>query len=159
MARLHQLEIRQILQADLREIWSFFQSPLNLRAITPEWLDFQVVSDVPQDMHPGLIIEYRVRPLAGLRSRWVTEITHVRAPHYFVDEQRVGPYRMWHHEHVFNEVAGGVEVIDRVSYVLPFGPLGDLAHAAFVRRRLNTIFTYRKNVLARRFGELKQTSD
>jgi ligand-binding SRPBCC domain-containing protein len=105
-------------------------------------------------MYPGMLIEYTVRPLFGLPVRWVTEITHVREHEYFVDEQRAGPYRFWHHEHHFRPVEGGVEVRDLVSYRLPLGPLGSLINRLAVRGRLAQIFEYRRRVLEDRFGRV-----
>lgn len=94
-------------------------------------------------MYPGQIIRYKVQGIPGVNMHWVTEITHVKEPFYFVDEQRFGPYALWHHQHHFREVKGGVEMTDEVNYALPLGPLGILAHALFVKRELNRIFDYR----------------
>jgi ligand-binding SRPBCC domain-containing protein len=103
-------------------------------------------------MYPGLLIEYRVRPLWGIPVRWLTEVTHVVEPSLFVDEQRLGPYRLWHHQHRFRAVPGGVEMEDEVHYVLPGGPVGAAAHACLVRRRLEEIFSYRRAAAERIFG-------
>jgi ligand-binding SRPBCC domain-containing protein len=115
-------------------------------------MGFAIRSEVPEVVHPGLIIEYTIRPFARLRVTWVTEITHVIEGRLFVDEQRSGPYRMWHHEHHFAAVSGGVEMRDVVSYTLPLGPLGDLIDRLAVRGRLAAIFAYRETVLRDRFG-------
>jgi ligand-binding SRPBCC domain-containing protein len=147
---IHQLIRRQIIQATPESCWDFFSSPANLRRITPASLDFVVLSEVPERMHPGLMIEYRVRPLFGIPMRWLTEITHVEAPHYFVDEQRIGPYHIWHHEHRFTPLPGGrMECLDRITYVPPFGPLGELMHPFVIQPELERIFRHREQVVAR----------
>lgn len=94
-------------------------------------------------MYSGQIIRYSIYGLAGIPMNWVTEITHVQEPYYFVDEQRFGPYALWHHQHHFKAVAGGVEMTDEVNYAIPFGPIGRLAHRLFVEHELNRIFDYR----------------
>lgn len=135
----------QRVAAPLDETFDFFSRPENLGRITPPWLSFTMVSD-DTDMREGLRIEYRVRPL-GFPQKWVSEITAWEPPHRFVDEQLAGPYERWHHEHVFRPVDGGTEVADTVTYALPFGPLGRLAHAILVRRQLESIFEYRSEKL------------
>lgn len=149
---LHQLGRVQRLPIPVADAWRFFSDPRNLRVITPPEMGFSLRSRVPDVIHPGLIIEYTIRPFARVPVTWVTEITHVVEGRLFVDEQRSGPYRMWHHEHHFLAVPGGVEMRDLVSYTLPFGPLGDLGDRAFVQRRLAGIFAYREAVLRDRFG-------
>lgn len=106
-------------------------------------------------MYPGIIIAYSVRPVLGIPLSWVTEITHIQEPHYFVDEQRFGPYSLWHHKHFFTEIPGGVEMTDEVHYVIPFGFLGRLMHALFIRKQLEGIFAFRTERLHERFGEYK----
>ncbi len=134
----------------LPETFEFFSRPENLGRITPPWLAFRMVSDDGR-MREGLRIEYRIRPL-GLPQKWVSEITAYDPPHRFVDEQVKGPYARWHHEHEFREVEGGTEVRDTVTYELPLGPLGRLAHAVLVRRQLEGIFDYRARVLPNLLG-------
>jgi ligand-binding SRPBCC domain-containing protein len=102
-------------------------------------------------MYEGLMIEYRVRPLLGIPMRWITEITHVKDRNYFVDEQRKGPYKIWHHEHHFKQVEGGIEMTDIVSYEVPFGILGRLMHPIIIRPKLEAIFAYRFKVVDERF--------
>ena len=136
--------------------WQFFSQPKNLPLITPAWLDFQMTNAVPDEIHTGTIITYTIRPMLGLKVRWVTEITHAEAPCLFVDEQRFGPYRFWHHQHHFREIAGGVEVEDLVHYALSFGPLGRFAHAVTVRRRLAAIFAFRRAALEQHFGRMEE---
>jgi ligand-binding SRPBCC domain-containing protein len=118
-------------------------------------MGFDVLFDVPEKMYPGLMIEYRVRPIFNLPMKWITEITHVEELKYFVDEQRKGPYRIWHHEHHFKEVSGGVEMNDIVSYEIPFGIFGKLAKPIIVQKKLNEIFDYRYAKVIEIFGEYK----
>ena len=142
----------QRLPISLPEAWSFFSDPRNLPRITPPSLGLEVTSDLPGVMYPGMIITYRVRPIPWVSVGWVTEITHVREPVLFVDEQRFGPYRFWHHEHHFREVEGGVEMEDIVHYALPFGTIGRVFGGPLVRRRLERIFSFRRRFLVREFG-------
>jgi len=153
--RVRKIERSQTIPVNLERAWDFFSSPLNLRQITPPELDFVVVSQVPEKIYPGLMIEYRVRPLFGLRMPWLTEITQVRAPHYFVDEQRLGPYRLWHHEHFFESTSDGSGTIvrDLVHYIIPFSPLSELAHPLLVAPQLKKIFDYRARRLEQFFGK------
>lgn len=147
------LERKEILPVDIETAWEFFSNPGNLPAITPPELDLRVTSGAEERIYPGMIITYEVTPVLFFRSGWVTEITHVDAPRYFVDEQRAGPYRLWHHKHFFAETGRGeTEARDVVHYSLPFGPLGAAAHRLFVRRKLNSIFDYRSSRLAELFG-------
>jgi ligand-binding SRPBCC domain-containing protein len=150
--KLHVLEREQRLPIGIGEAWEFFSDAANLARITPPDMGFQVTSPPRGRMHAGTIITYVVRPLAGVPVTWVTEITHVDEPRMFVDEQRFGPYRFWHHQHHFREVEGGVEVRDVVHYALP--PGGGLLRRALVEPRLNQIFDHRRRVLEERFGTL-----
>jgi ligand-binding SRPBCC domain-containing protein len=151
--RLFTLSTVQRLGVGLDEAWSFFSDPANLQEITPPSLDFQIVSELPDRMYAGLIVVYRVTALPRVPMSWVTEITHVDAPHMFVDEQRFGPYRFWHHQHHFAEIPGGVEVRDIVHYAPP-RPLAPLVERFLVGPRLRGIFGHRRKVLAERFGEI-----
>jgi ligand-binding SRPBCC domain-containing protein len=150
--KIHQLRQEQRLPITMEEAWEFFSSPANLDAITPDDLGFRITSPELARMFEGQIITYRVKIAPLLWVPWVTEIKCVDEGRSFVDEQRFGPYRFWHHRHHFEAIDGGVLMTDLVHYGLPFGPLGDLAHALFVRRKLEWIFGYRKRVLAERFG-------
>lgn len=147
---MYTLKKTQLLPVDLQTAWQFFSDPRKLPVITPPDLGFEITSDLPELMYAGMVVTYRVTALPGIRVDWVTEITHVREPAFFVDEQRFGPYRFWHHQHHFKAVAGGVEMTDLVSYLLPFQPLGQLA-APFVRRRLDHIFDFRQQTLESRW--------
>lgn len=151
---VHTLEFTQVFPATLAEAWDFFSSPRNLERITPKALDFQILSDLPPRMYAGMMIRYRVRPLLGIPMTWVTEITHIEEGVRFVDEQRVGPYRMWHHEHHFRELGGGrIEMLDRVTYQLAGGWLSEPLHALVVRRQLTEIFAFRTEAVKRLFPE------
>ena len=146
--KTYRLFRRQVLETDLESAWRFFSDPSNLSVITPSWLDFKITSRLPASVYAGLIITYRIRPLAGIAVPWVSEITHIDAPRFFVDEQRQGPYRFWHHQHRLKSVVNGVEKTDVVHYRLPGGLIGILLHAAVIRRRLEEIFDYRQAALA-----------
>lgn len=144
---IHTLKKIQFVPINLKTAWDFFSSPKNLDKITPKDLGLKIKSEVAEKMYPGMLITYDVSPLPFMKSIWVTEITHVDEPNYFVDEQRFGPYSFWHHKHYFREVEGGVEVTDIVDYALPLGPLGDLLNYLVVRNKLEYIFNYRSEVL------------
>jgi ligand-binding SRPBCC domain-containing protein len=144
---MYQLKRQQLVKTDMATCWDFFSSPGNLQKITPKYMGFDVLTEVPEKMYEGLMIEYRVRPLLGIPMNWITEITHVKEHHFFVDEQRKGPYRIWHHEHHFETVDNGVLMSDIVSYELPFGILGKIAHPILVQRKLNEIFDFRLEIV------------
>jgi len=150
--KLHVLEQEQILPITLDEAWEFFSSPRNLDSITPSDLGFQIRHCPGDTMYEGQIITYRVKIAPGIWVPWVTEIKAVDQGKAFVDEQRAGPYRFWHHRHAFEAVDGGVKMTDLVHYAMPFGPLGGIAHALFVRRKLEWIFGFRRRLLADKFG-------
>lgn len=149
---LHVLEQEQVLPISLEEAWSFFSSPRNLARITPPDMGFVIhepFDDSPA--HAGQRITYTVRPLFGIPLKWVTLIALAEGPHRFVDSQIKGPYKRWWHLHTFEGVEGGVRMRDRVEYELPLGPLGELAHVMFVRKRLQQIFAHRRETLQRLF--------
>lgn len=152
--RLYRLTAKQYLPISPKEAWTFLSDPGNLKEITPPHMGFEILSGADTEMYPGQIIHYTVAPIKGIRTRWVTEITHVSEGKYFVDEQRFGPYRLWHHKHFISEVPGGVLMQDLIDYRLPLGPLGRLTHWLFVRRQLAGIFLFRKQALEKRFGTL-----
>jgi len=143
---IHTLERTQFIPADPNRVWEFFCAPQNLNALTPPEMHFEILGQ-PAPMYQGQLIKYRIRVAPGVRVNWLTEIRHVRAGSYFVDEQRRGPYSLWYHEHSFEPKTGGVQMSDRVTYALPFGLLGDLIHALWVRRTLTHIFDYRSGVV------------
>jgi ligand-binding SRPBCC domain-containing protein len=144
MSKVYSLKTEQVLPISLQEAWHFFSNPNNLQKITPAHLDFKIISKYNGDvMYPGQVIEYKVKPVLSIPLYWMTEITHVEDKKYFIDEQRFGPYSLWHHQHHFKEVASGVEMIDIVHYKLPLWILGDIAHALFVKQQVKQIFDYR----------------
>ena len=150
--KIHTLRQEQILPITLDEAWDFFSSPANLDEITPGDLGFEITSPPGGKMFEGQIITYRVKIAPAIWVPWVTEIKCVDEGRSFVDEQRFGPYKFWHHRHQFEPVDGGVLMTDLVHYGLSFGPLGALAHCLFVRRKLEWVFAFRKQVLELRFG-------
>lgn len=145
----------QRLPISLDEAWEFFSSPKNLKEITPAYMNFRVLTNSDSDkMFAGQIITYKVSPLFGIPMFWMTEITHVKDHEYFIDEQRFGPYALWHHKHFFKTVPGGIEMTDFLDYKLPLGILGKMAHALFVKKQIQSIFEYRYKVLEQRFGKV-----
>ena len=152
--KLHVLERELRLPVTIGQAWEFFSDPRNLARITPPDMGFELTSPPPERMYAGMIITHRVRPLAGVPVTWVTEITHVDEPRLFVDEQRFGPYRFWHHQHLFREIPGGVEARDIVHYALPRG--AGPARALLVAPRLESIFDHRRRVLEETFGVYRE---
>lgn len=151
--KVNQLIYVQTIPVSLAEAWDFFSSPLNLAKITPKEMAFNIISDkeMIKKMYAGMIITYKVT-VAGVQLDWMTEITQVRDQKYFIDEQRFGPYKFWHHQHHFKEVNGGVEMTDIVTYGLSFGPFGNIANKIFVGPKLQQIFEYRRRAITERFG-------
>jgi len=142
----------QKLPISLDEAWDFISDPKNLKTITPDFMGFHIISGADESMYPGQIIQYTVSPVMGIRTKWVTEITHVVEKKYFVDEQRFGPYALWHHKHFLKEIPGGVEMTDVIDYKLPMGFLGELVHPFLVKPKLDAIFDYRYKKLIELFG-------
>jgi len=137
----------------MNEVWGFFSNPANLKNITPAELNFNIISKYHGDkMYTGQIIEYTLKPLLNIPVYWMTEITHVNENKYFIDEQRFGPYSLWHHQHHFKQIDGGVEMTDIVHYKIPFWFLGDIAHSFFVQKKLNDIFDFRLHKTEEHFG-------
>ena len=148
---LHILEKKQILPLNIEESWEFFSNPQNLRLITPDNLGLEITSELESSIYEGMIITYKVTALPKLKIDWVTEITHINKPYYFVDEQRFGPYKFWHHKHFFREVSNGVETTDIVHYSVPLGILGDMINSLYVEKNLENIFSYRSKILEEMF--------
>ena len=135
---------KQVIPADIATLWDFFKDPSNLTEITPSYMNFVIKTmDTSDDIYAGQMITYSVAPIAKIPLFWMTEITAVEKHRYFIDEQRRGPYKMWHHQHHFTTTEKGVEMTDIVHYELPLGILGQIAHWLFVKRQLNQIFDYR----------------
>jgi ligand-binding SRPBCC domain-containing protein len=153
MSKVYSLQTVQRIPVSLDKAWDFFSNPANLQAITPSNMGFKVISKYHgPTMYPGQIIEYKVKPLLGIPLYWMTEITHVQDRQFFVDEQRFGPYSLWHHQHHFKAVEGGVEMTDIVHYKLPLWILGDLAQVLFVKKQLQQIFDFRFQKVEELFG-------
>ena len=150
----YSLKTEQKLPISLQEAWDFFSSPKNLSKITPKHMGFIITNQPSETMFEGQIITYKVSPLLGVKISWMTEITTFKENEYFIDEQRFGPYSLWHHRHHFYEIDGGIKMIDEVNYKLPFGFLGSIAHHLFVRKKLKSIFEYREKVLIEMFGQI-----
>ena len=151
--KIYQHKTSQKLNISKNNAWDFFSYFSNLKKITPTWLNFEVRTKLPEKMYSGMIITYFVRPLLNIPQTWVTEITHVNELNYFVDEQRFGPYKMWHHEHIFKSTeSGGVMMEDIVSYAVPFGFLGRILNRLVIEKKISEIFNYRREVLIKMFG-------
>jgi len=149
---MYTLEKEQLVTASLDRCWDFLKNPENLNLITPPDLHFRIVSSVPEDMFDGLLIEYRISiPLLGVQ-KWLAEIKHIRPKQSFVDEQRIGPYRFWYHYHELTSTPGGVMLLDRVHYSVPYGVFGRFFHTIFIRRTLQRIFAYRQSRISRFLG-------
>ena len=146
------MTVQQLLPLSLDESWDFFSSPSNLSKITPSKMGFQITSGNPEKMYAGQIITYVIGLLPGIKSNWVTEITRVEEKKFFIDEQRFGPYKMWHHEHHFKSTSDGVLMTDKVSYKLPFGFLGRWVHPILIKPKLDKIFNYRFDILRKQFA-------
>ncbi len=136
----------------MEKAWEFLSSPKNLKTITPEYMSFNILSGAEKPMFAGQLIQYIVTPILGIKTKWVTEITHVKEGEYFVDEQRFGPYALWHHKHFIREIDGGVEMEDIIDYKVPLGILGQIAHPILVKPKLDEIFAYRQKKLIALFG-------
>ena len=156
--KLYQLSASQYLPIAREEAWDFLSNPANLKIITPAHMGFKILSGDQPAMFPGQIIAYTVSPFSGYTTKWVTEITHVREGDYFVDEQRFGPYALWHHKHFLKAVEGGVLMEDVIHYKLPWGILGRLAHPFLVKKQLQKIFRFRENKLRELYGQLPNSA-
>lgn len=143
----------QQVYASLDEVWDFISSPKNLQKITPDYMGFNITSGKTKSMYPGMIISYKVSPMLGIKMTWVTEITHIKDKEYFVDEQRIGPYKVWHHEHHLRENKEGVMMTDIVTYQPPMGFLGNIANSLFIKKQLKEIFDYRRKAVDEYFGK------
>jgi len=156
---VHVLRAKQVLPISLDEAWDFISSPKNLSKITPPNMGFHIrTNPLPEKMYAGMMITYTVKPILGIPTTWVTEITQVEDKKYFVDEQRVGPYAMWHHEHFLSELNGEILMEDIIHYALPLAPFGDIAHPILVKGQLNKIFSFRYKALIDFFGKPKQSN-
>ncbi len=150
----YQLKREQFIKATIDEVWDFMSSPKNLKDITPKHMGFDITSDNKDEkMYEGMIISYIVKPMLGIPTKWVTEITHVVDKKYFVDEQRIGPYKLWHHQHILEEKNGGVYMKDIVTYEPPMGILGAIANSLFIKSQLDTIFKFRFKAVDKKYNQ------
>ncbi len=153
--KIYNIHTKQNLPITKEKAWEFLSSPKNLKTITPAYMSFDILSGADRPMFAGQIIQYIVTPVLGIKTKWVTEITHVVDGEYFVDEQRFGPYALWHHKHFIKEIPGGVEMEDVIDYKVPMGFLGQLVHPILVKPKLKEIFEYRRKKLIELFGEIE----
>ena len=151
--KIYTLHKKQNLPISVNQAWDFLSDPRNLKTITPDYMGFHILSGADRPMFPGQIIQYIVTPVLGIKTKWVTEITHVKDKEYFVDKQRFGPYSLWHHKHFIKPIEGGVEMEDIVDYKVPMGILGQLVHPILVKPKLEEIFNYRTKKLEELFGK------
>jgi len=151
--KIYTLHKKQNLPITKEKAWEFLSSPKNLKTITTDYMGFNILSGADRPMFSGQIIQYIVTPILGIKTKWVTEITHVEEGKYFVDEQRFGPYALWHHKHFINEIDGGVEMEDIIDYKVTLGILGQLVHPILVKPQLEEIFNYRTQKLEELFGK------
>lgn len=153
--KIYSLHKTQKLPISLDEAWEFLSNPKNLKIITPDYMSFNIISKIDRPIYIGQIIQYIVTPLLGIKTKWVSEITHIQEKKYFVDEQMYGPYSLWHHKHFIKEINGGVELEDIIDYKVPLGIIGQLIHPILVKPKLEEIFSYRQKKLIELFGEYK----
>ena len=150
---IYKFEREQMINASLDDVWEFISSPANLAKITPPGMGFEITSgDLPKTMYEGMMVSYKVRPIAGIAMNWLTEITKVKEKEFFIDEQRKGPYRLWHHEHHLIQKEDGILMKDIITYIPPFGIVGDLSNSLFIRNKLKSIFDFRREVLEKQFN-------
>ena len=153
---VYELKYEQKIPSTLENVWDFISSPLNLKKITPDHMNVMVTSSMfKEKMYPGMIISYKISPFWGIKLKWVTEITHVKEKEYFIDEQRIGPYAMWHHQHKIEKTNDGVLMTDIVSYQPPLKFLGAIANSLIIEKQLNEIFDFRKKALEKIFGKIE----
>jgi len=151
---MHHLIRVQKLPISRDQAWEFFSTPINLKDITPKHMGFKILTDLPEKMYPGLIISYIVKPILGIPLKWHTEITQVKEKDYFVDFQISGPYAIWHHQHHFRDIPGGIEMTDILHYKIPFGFLGRFLQKLFIGKKVEQIFDYRYRILEEQFGKI-----
>ena len=149
----YQLHFSQTLNCSIDDAWSFITTPSNLKKVTPKAMSFRILSDNDQTkVYPGMIIIHEVVPLLGIKMKWMTEITQCMEKKRFVDEQRVGPYKMWHHQHIIEDHESHVIMKDIITYIPPFGIIGRIANKVFIKKKINSIFQYRREILDKLFN-------
>jgi len=153
--KIYSLKATQNIPVDLKTAWDFISNPENLNKITPPDMGFEIKTEnLPKEMYPGMLITYTVKPLFGIPVTWVTEITQMKEQNYFIDNQVIGPYKLWHHQHFLKEIDGGVQMDDEINYALPFGILGEIVQPIIVANKLKKIFDFRKIAIEKMFGKL-----
>lgn len=153
MSKLYSISRKQNIPTSIDDIWDFISAPQNLKNITPEYMDFKITSEnLSKIMHTGMIIKYKVSPVLGIKLNWVTEITHLDEKKYFVDEQRFGPYKFWHHQHILKIIDRGIEMTDIIHYKIPMGFIGDILNKFFINKQLKEIFDFRHKKIEEKFG-------
>lgn len=150
--KIYSVRAKQRLPISKQEAWDFLSKPENLKTITPTYMGFNILSGADRPMYAGQIIQYIVTPVLKIKTKWVTEITHVVDGSYFVDEQRFGLYALWHHKHFVKEIDGGVELEDIIDYKVPFGIIGQLVHPFLVKPKLQEVFEFRRKKLIELYG-------
>lgn len=153
--KIYRFYVEQKLPVRIDKAWSFFSNPGNLAKITPPDMKFTITNNIEDNIYSGMIITYKVSPLFDFSVNWVTEIICAEKPNYFIDEQRFGPYKFWHHRHLFREIQDGTLMMDEVLYALPFGVIGQTLNYLLVKNKLKKIFKYRKEILKGMFNEGK----
>ena len=151
---IYQVKRELFINTSIDNIWEFASNPYNLSKITPTYMSFKIKTpNLNTSIYPGMIIEYTVSPILKIPMNWVTEITHVKEKSMFIDEQRFGPYKMWHHEHQFIKKNDGVIMKDIISYIPPFGIIGHISNKLFIEKQLKEIFDYREKVMNEMFNK------
>ena len=155
----NQIRRTQLLKTDIDTLWNFMSAPVNLKAITPKYMLFDIISkNNDKKIYPGMIIAYKVAPILKIPMTWITEITKIEEKKLFIDEQKVGPYKLWHHQHIFTIKQDGILMEDIITYTPPFGLIGRIANSLFIKNTINKIFDYRNQVLAKRFNNVSETN-
>lgn len=158
--KIYYKEWTQLMPISMEEAWHFFSRPENLDNLTPDDMGFEILSDIKdKPMYQGMLIRYKVSPILGIKLNWCTEITHIKKHRYFIDEQRFGPYALWHHEHHFKEVDGGILMKDELHYAIGWGPLGSIANTLLVSSKVEEIFHYRYNAVEKLFSSPKRNAE
>jgi ligand-binding SRPBCC domain-containing protein len=150
--KIYSFKQTQQIQASLESVWNFFSTPDNLNHITPASMNFKtLLMTGGKAMYSGQLISYKLSPFPFLRVRWTTEIKNVVPLKSFVDDQLFGPFALWHHQHFFKENNGGCEMIDEVSYALPFGLLGRAVNYFLIENQVKKIFKHREEAVSKIF--------
>ena len=152
--KIFTLTKEQILPISVETAWEFFSNPNNLNKITPKDMSFEIRTELEGEMYAGMLIDYTVKPILNIPMAWTTEITHVKKGEYFIDEQRFGPYKLWHHEHHFEKTKHGVLITDKLLYGLSFGLIGNALNSLFISRRIQEIFDFRYDKLNELFPKM-----